>query len=127
MRREITILRIVFDFLDKCSDEEIDKLCSGEAKLKIDLPREKRDGNRNEDNFDYGKAISDITALNTIEEAREYFQNNSFTKSTLTELASRLDVRISKSDKNVRIIERIIESVVGSKLKFDGLLNMEIR
>lgn len=62
-----------------------------------------------------------ILSMNSREEAYAYLRSKKFTKAILMDVAKNCKVSVFKSDKKDKIIEKIVEGVVGSKLKFKAI------
>jgi viroplasmin and RNaseH domain-containing protein len=66
-----------------------------------------------------------VQTFNSREEAREYLENLNYKKSQLIEIARYFKIALLSKDTKTLIIDKIVEIVVGSRLRFDALLNWE--
>ena len=57
----------------------------------------------------------------------EYITSLELLKSELKAIAQKYNIPIGSKDTNTQIIDKIIENVVGSRLKFDALLNTNLK
>lgn len=60
------------------------------------------------------------------ESAQKLFDTSNFQKSTLKSIAKHYSVPVGSKDRNQQIVSKIIETGIGSKLKFDTLLNTNL-
>lgn len=68
-----------------------------------------------------------IEGYSTREDALEYINGLSLIKNDLKAIAKKYDIPIRNNETNNQIVEKIIENVVGSRLKFDALLNTDLK
>lgn len=68
-----------------------------------------------------------MEAFSTREESMEYITSLELLKSELKAIAQKYNIPIGSKDTNTQIIDKIIENVVGSRLKFDALLNTNLK
>lgn len=124
MSDTIKIIRIVFDFIDRCSEKELDDLVSGKAKFKIQYSKRK---NKSKSIINTRKILSELDSFTSVEEAKEYFVSKNFTKAVLRQIAEKNNVVLLSKDTNEQIIDKIIELIIGSTLRYNSLLNMDTR
>ncbi len=125
MKKQIALIKLVCDFLDKLSEEELNQL----IEKKLDLKIEKNDEvekNKNRTLVDIFEICQNIESFSNRNDAFNYIRNLSITKRELKEIAKKYYISIGSKDSNDTIMEKIVENVVGSKLKFDALLNTNI-
>lgn len=128
MKDTVTLFKIVFNFLDNCSENDLSALCEGTAKLKIDFPKDKTSAQKDiEDLKNIDIIIKKIQSLETTDDAKAYFTEQKFSKAVLKQIAAQTDVRFSNKDRNEQIVDKIIYTLIGSKLKYDALLHMDIK
>ena len=126
MKDQVQLLKVVFDFLDNLSEEQLKMLITKKAKL----------------NFETGKVIANETksleicvgeicekmeSFSTREDALEYITGLCLLKTELKAIAKKYGIPIGSKDTNKQITDKIIENVVGSRLKFDALLNTNLK
>lgn len=112
------LFSLIQDSISSLSERDVDRLLSGQGKLKIDvLPNhkgEKSDGVQNEK--------ADLAEL---ERALRRCENRAagmtlvegMTKIELEKLAHRFDIHVDKSAKKEQISEKVIERVIGVRLR----------
>ena len=120
---KVRVLKVVYDFLVRRSEEEIDALISGAAKLEIQFTREKPSRSAGVSEEEMRDIFAEIKAFETVEQAQDYFASKSFNKTVLRALAKQGDIPIIGKDRNDKIVQRIISSLVGSKLRYKALLH----
>ena len=125
MKQSVAVLKIVFDFLDKCSEDDLLLLRIGKAKLKIEYPKEKPV--HQETDINISEILNEIESFTTIESARAYFSDKKFNKAILKKIAEKNNISTSPKATNEQLINKIIEILIGSKLRYDALLNMDIK
>lgn len=122
MKDNIKLMKLVFDFLDKLSESQINELLTKKSKLKVEkLVKEDKEMSNNEmekiDNI-----YKDLVKVNTREEAIALLESNKLNKKELKILASSFKVLVNSKDSNQIIIKKIVEAAIGSKIKFNTLL-----
>ena len=125
MKKQVRLLKIVFDFLEHLSEEQLELLISKRARLKLDIGREVREEFTTEICID--EVCDEIEKFTTREEAKQYIEGLSLLKVDLKAIAKRYNIPLGSKDTNVQIIDKLVENVVGSKLKFDALLNTALK
>lgn len=125
MKEQVQLLKIVFDFLDRLSEEQLQLLLLKKAKIKFEM--EKEIINAPTTQVCLEEVCSKIEAFTTREEAIEYINTLSLLKADLKIIAKKYNIPLGSKETNGQIVEKIIENVVGSKLKFDALLNTDLK
>jgi len=125
VKKQVRLLKIVFDFLEHLSEEQLELLISKRARLKLDIGREVREEFTTEICID--EVCDEIEKFTTREEAKQYIEGLSLLKVDLKAIAKRYNIPLGSKDTNVQIIDKLVENVVGSKLKFDALLNTDLK
>lgn len=129
----LTILQIVSNLLNSLSDDQYNELLNGNGKLvykentkKISRGQEKL---QKTDDISYESLGEKIRLCKTREEAFQVIRNEPSlkTKSELIKLAHILEVHIIKRDTREKIEEKIVESVVGSKIRFETIKNINLK
>lgn len=120
MKDVLSVLKIVSDFLNTLTDENIKDLIEGKANLRIEYPKakKKKEPKRN--------SLIDICYTLELMESRsgalDYLKSANLTNKDLKIIAKEYNIPIMSKDKKSVIIEKIVEGIVGSKLRFDTLL-----
>ncbi|MCM1201979.1 MAG: hypothetical protein NC312_12180 [Bacteroides fragilis] len=125
MKEQVQLLKTVFDFLDRLSEEQLQLLLSKKAKIKFEM--EKEIINTPATQICLEEVCSKIEEFTTREEAIEYINTLSLLKADLKIIAKNYNIPLGSKETNGQIAEKIIENVVGSKLKFDALLNTDLK
>lgn len=58
---------------------------------------------------------------------KEYITNLHLIKKELKAIAKKYNIPLGSKETNEQIVEKIIENIVGSKLRFDALLNTDLK
>lgn len=125
MKESIAILKIVCDFLDRCSEDDLVLLRTGKAKIRIEYQKEKPV--HQEPNTNISEILNEVAQLTTIEAAKTYFAEKKYSKTILKKIAEGNGISVPSKETNEQIINRIIEVLIGSKLRYDALLNMDTK
>lgn len=73
------------------------------------------------------EVCSKIESYTTREEVVEYINGLSLLKVDLKAIAKKYNIPLGSKETNQQIVEKIVENVVGSKLRFDALLNTDLK
>lgn len=125
MKKQVQLLKLVFDFLGRLSEEQLQLLLTKKAKIKFEIEKETVDEAISQICLE--EVCSKIEAFTTREEASEYINGLSLLKVDLKAIAKKYDIPLGSKETNMQIVEKIIENVVGSKLRFDTLLNTDLK
>ena len=131
----INILEIITKLLDNISEKQFSKLLSGEGRL-IYVEEETRKKSKKlkdetvliEDPV-YEKLGEKIKLCKTREEAFNIVKNEPLlkTKKNLFKLAEIMQIYANKKDKRERIEEKIVESLVGSKIRSAAIRDLSLK
>lgn len=126
MKVEVQLLKIVFDFLDSLSEEQLKMLIAKKARL--DFIAEKPIKKETKSiQICVDEICGKLEKISTREEAIGYITSLSLLKSELKAIAKKYDIPIGSKDTNNQIVDKIIENIVGSRLRFDALLNTNLK
>ncbi|MBQ7680923.1 MAG: hypothetical protein IJR48_04310 [Oscillibacter sp.] len=124
MKDAATLLKLICDIINGLSEEEISALIEKRARLKVQFPeRQKSSREAVELTDDF---FRELDSAKTRESAKELFARFPFRKAQLLEIVRHYSISVTAKDNNATIIDRIIESVVGSKLKHETLLTANL-
>lgn len=135
-KRDLTdILEIIIELLDNISDKQFTKLLKGEGRLVyIEKETHKKSKNLKDENVQindsvYEKLGNKIKLCKTREEAFDIMKNEPLikTKNNLLKLSEIMQIYANKKDKRERIEEKIVESLVGSKIRSDAIRNLSLK
>lgn len=121
----LSAMKIFMSFIDSLGVQEYNKLISGKVKLKI----EENIVNKKQIKIDEDKINKFIDKLNDFNDREytvDYLERLKMKKNTLIKLAEKLEVRILKNDTKAKIIEKIVESMVGVKLRYKALREADL-
>ncbi len=115
----------MFDFLDRLSEEQLQLLLTKKAKIKLEIEKEIMDDPTT--HICLEEVCSKIESYTTREEVVEYINGLSLLKVDLKAIAKKYNIPLGSKETNQQIVEKIVENVVGSKLRFDALLNTDLK
>lgn len=123
------LLKVVFEFLECLPEDQLKMLVAKKAKLYLKMETEKEIKKVSEpitQNYldDICKEIENFT---TRGEAIEYINRLTLLKADLKIIAKKYNIPLGSKETNSQIVEKIVENIVGSKLKFDALLNTNLK
>lgn len=124
MKDAMELLKLIVDFLNELSEEDISALLDKRARLKVDFPNQKkptRTASKLSDSF-----FQKFDLLKTREEAQALFEQCAFRRPDLQEIAAHYKIPITGKKTNVEIIDQIIASIIGFKLDRETMLNTDI-
>lgn len=123
-KKTIKVMEKALRLISKLSEEEIDNIVNGNIEFKISKV------NKTIKKIASKKAIDDwnkekevLNNMNTREVAKKYLLNLKLTNSKLIDLGKALSISIAFKTKKEEMINRIVESTVGNRLKIDALKN----
>ncbi len=125
MKEQIELMKVVFEFLDHLSEEQIRMLVSQKAKLRLEIEREML--NETTTKICIDEVCDEIEKFTTREDAIEYISKLSLLKVDLKAIAKKYNIPMGSKETNTQMIDKIVENVVGSKLRFDALLNTDLK
>ncbi|MGX7200766.1 hypothetical protein BCR22_08275 [Enterococcus plantarum] len=130
MKEQIQLMKLVFDTLNKLSTTQLDDLLAKKAQLKLIYPEEKKVKNEISNN-EIDKIVNEISneleQVDSRDKAESILNNRTINKQMLKLISKKYNISLNGKDSNTVIIEKIIENVVGSKIKFDALLNTDLK
>lgn len=123
------LLKVVFEFLECLPEDQLKMLVAKKAKLYLKMETEKEIKKVSEpitQNYldDICKEIENFTSRG---EAIEYINRLTLLKADLKIIAKKYNIPLGNKETNSQIVEKIVENIVGSKLKFDALLNTNLK
>lgn len=126
MKEQIQLFKIIFDFLDNLSEEQLKLLIAKKARLNVEIEKTITEESK-PIHICVEEICEKIEGFSTREDALEYITGLSLLKAELKAIAKKYDIPIGSKETNNQIAEKIIENVVGSKLRFDALLNTDLK
>jgi hypothetical protein len=129
----VNILHILYNTFNDLTDEQYSKLLRGEGNLIFVEKTEKKVGKsdsavQKSDIAIYEKIGEEIQSCETKEAALKAIRNNPLLKSkdSLLKLANVLQIHIVKKDNRERIEEKIVGSLVGSRIRSNAIMNLNL-
>lgn len=122
----LELVSLALTTISQLNVREVNSLLNKEATLIVKPVKRKERKINKVDTKELGhieKHTQVISSFNTREEAKAYFNSIKLKKEDLVILCKLMAVHINKSDKKEEIINKIIESVVGSKLRIEAIKN----
>ena len=118
----LKLLQLIQKELNNLSEDEIDSLLSGEAKLEL-IIKSKLKRKSIETNIDLHKLESELRELNNRDAGINLLAKTFSTKEELEKFARQLDLPVLKGDKVDLLRKKIVEATIGYKLRSDSIQN----
>lgn len=126
MEKSRKIIDIVFKTISKLSDEEIESIINKEGKLVYVNEVKKTTVMKNND-----KDVSDVCCkldkIYSRQEAYKLLKKNTLKKDDIISIANHYEIRVLKSYTKSKIIDNIVESIVGIKEDKEAIKNVSIK
>ena len=127
MKETVTLLTLVFNFIDGLEEGDINALLSKKARLAIlYTQKEKTDSETALSLEQINEIAHNIESYSARNDAIEYLKDLNLKKDELIKIAKQFEISIKKKDSNANLVNLIIEGVVGSRLRYDALLHKNI-
>ena len=128
MEKSRKIIDIVFKTIAKLSDKEIESIINKEGKLVYvnDENTVKKD-NRKAKNKDVSGVCDELDKACSREDAYKILNKGSLKKADILNIANYYEIKVLKSYTKVRIIDSIVENVVGIKTDKNAIISVDIR
>lgn len=130
MRKDLKLFKIVYDFLEQLTDEQLKLLVSDKAKLQLEIA-EKALPPTEPVPLQMPVPLEEIRTklenFSSREEATAYLEQLSLHKKELKAIAENNNIPLSSKETNEQMVKTIVENTVGAKLKFDALLNIDLK
>ena len=120
------LIEIIYKFISKAKNEDLNKLISGEYKLAFTNVEVKKKEIL-KDNGEIETLYKEIKKSNSREEAKDILVKSKFTKAKLLQLSEFLEVKIPKSYNKDKIIERIVDIVIGWNLERESIGKVKLK
>lgn len=118
-------LRALASAIDNLNEEELDLLIAGRAKIAI-LPMDKPKGPASTSTLDQAQLISRLSACSEREQARAILMEVT-NKEELTAFAKAQKIYVAKHDRRDDIENKIVEFVVGAKLRTEAIQTLNMK
>jgi len=123
-KESLQILKIVYGFLSSLTDEQLNNLVTKKARIKYENTRTVKPLKKIVADVD--KICSEIDAMTTCEQAREYLDDLNLDRAALIEITKHYSIPIRSKETNTQLLDKIVENTVGSKLRYNTLLNVKL-
>ena len=121
----VKTLRVLASAIDNLDEEELDLLIAGKAKIAI-LPTDKRKGSAPASTHDQTELMSRLSACSDREQARAVLMEVT-NKDVLAAFAKTLKIYVAKHDRRDDIENKIIEFIVGAKLRTEAIQTLNMK
>jgi len=102
----------------KFSDEDIRNLLEGKADIILQIKTKKQD---TKDNLNFETIDQELSKMSSREDGFDYLKKKNFKRSKLILFANFLDITIKRTDKNEQIMDKIIEAIIGYRLRSEAI------
>ncbi|NFO31872.1 hypothetical protein FDB41_16890 [Clostridium botulinum] len=124
MKETIMTLKVIVDFLSQLTEEQISDIINNKAKLKLEY--RKAEDNKKSDIKCIREICKKLENINSRDEGIKYLKSLNIRKNELKAIGKEYNIPFTTRDTNAQLIDKIIEGLVGAKLRFDALLNTNL-
>ena len=126
MEKSRKIIDIVFKTISKLSDDEIEGIINKEGKL-VYVKDEKVIKKENGKGKNVLGVCGELDKVCSREDAYKILRKGSLKKEEIVNIANHYEINVLKSYTKARVIDSIVESVVGIKADKDAIKSIDIR
>ena len=126
MEKSRKIIDIVFKTISKLSDDEIEGIINKEGKL-VYVKYEKIHKKENGKCKNVLGICGELDKVCSRKDAYKILNKGSLKKEDIVNIANHYDIKVLKSYTKVRIIDSIVENVVGIKTDKNAIISVDIR
>ena len=126
MEKSIKIIDIVFKTISKLSDDEIEGIINREGKL-VYVKDEKVIKKENGNGKNVLSLCDELDKVFSRDDVYKILNKGSLKKNDIVNIANHYDIKVLKSYTKARIIDSIVESVVGIKADKYAIKSVDIR
>lgn len=128
MEKSRKIIDIVFKTISKLRDEEIESIINKEGKL-VYIKKEKDIKNNEQKSEDKNilNICYELDKISSREEAYKILKRKTIKKDDVINIANYYNIKILKSHTKAKIIDNIVEGVVGFKEDKEAIKNIDIK
>ncbi len=130
MRKDLKLFKIVYDFLEQLTDEQLKLLVSDKAKLQLEIAEKALPPTKPvplQMPVPLEEIRTKLENFSSREEATAYLEQLSLHKKELKAIAENNNIPLSSKETNEQMVKTIVENTVGAKLKFDALLSIDLK
>ena len=121
----LDFVSVMNKFADELSDEQFKNLLRGKGRVVYIEDEAVENINETVDNRLYDYAMN-INKLNSREAAFTYIEELKLKKEELIEIGKLVNANVFKKDNKQRIIERIVEASVGTRLRSEAIKEIDL-
>ncbi|RLC21944.1 MAG: hypothetical protein DRI57_01135 [Deltaproteobacteria bacterium] len=121
------LLQRLANEIKKLSHSDLKRVADGKADIVLQVVKKKQTHSKSVSEPDIEKIGQNIEGMTSREEGMSYLEAHVSTKNKLKLLAKHLEIPIRRTDKRDQIIEKIIESTIGYRLRSAAIQNPESR
>ena len=124
------LLKVLTKSFEGLSEEQYEKLLTGQARLvyqDLSTTAAKAPAKKAENKVDLSEYIDRLPLFSSREEAKAYLRDSKLRKQDLGDIAKHFKVHILKSDKRDKMIDKIVETVVGARLRSDAIRDTDLK
>lgn len=126
MEKSRKIIDIVFKTISKLSDKEIESIINKEGKL-VYVNEVKKTMVMENNDKDVSDVCCELDKIYSRQEAYKLLRKNTLKKDDIISIANHYEIRVLKSYTKSKIIDNIVESVVGIKEDKEAIKNVNIK
>ena len=130
MRKDLKLFKIVYDFLEQLTDEQLKLLVSDKAKLQLEIAEKALPPTKPvplQMPVPLEELRPKLENFSAREEATASLEQLSLHKKELKAIAENNNIPLSSKETNEQMVKTIVENTVGAKLKFDALLSIDLK
>lgn len=130
MRKDLKLFKIVYDFLEQLTDEQLKLLVSDKAKLQLEITEKIlpiAEPVPLQMPIHLEEIRTKLENFSSREEATAYLEQLSLHKRELKAIAQNNNIPLSSKETKEQLIKTIVENTVGARLKFNALLNIDLK
>ncbi len=125
-KRLSVLLKAVGDLLEQSAPDEIEALLNGKLKLQVersDLKKKRYTKNQFDSKYDSNSCqiAAKLATYNTREDGKEFLKTSLSTKIAMEKFARYLDLPVKPTDTVELLCTKIVESVIGSRLRSEAV------
>lgn len=117
MKDTVALLKLVFDFLDQLTDDQIKSLLAKKAKLKIDPIETKK----KPENYNIDEIVTKLESVESRVEAENYISSLTPSVDLLRQLSKHYSIPNASKMKSQDMIDKIIAATIGTKERHKAL------
>jgi len=126
MNRNVLLIKVVLDFLNRLEDSQIEDLLDKKACLKLESCHQKEIVTQRVEESPIDVICKTLEEKDTRDAAREYLMELNLNKSVLKLLIKHYKIPLTSKATNAQMMNEIIEAAVGVKIRYNALYNTNL-